>query len=207
MRLALALIVTAAALGISGSSQAHDTPGRPTLRQQVMVPAPDFTLTNQEGRPVRLADLRGKPVLLTFIYTTCPDVCPLVTADMVRIQGVVKGRGGPDVFFLSVTTDPEVDRPDVMKAYAERHGADLTSWAFLTGAPEEMQAVWSAYGVKVRRRARGLVEHTGITLLIDPQGRIRFRYRGWSLDGPTVVSDIERLAAEGRASSRGGRRP
>jgi protein SCO1/2 len=171
----------------------------------VIVRAPDFTLTNQEGLSVRLADLRGKPVLLCFIYTTCPDVCPLITADVVRVQALLKARGGPETFFLSVTTDPEVDRPEVMKAYAERHGADLTSWAFLTGTPAEVQAVWSAYGVKVRRRARGLVDHTGLTVLVDPQGRIRFRYRGWSLDGPAVVADIERLAAEARASSRGGR--
>jgi protein SCO1/2 len=198
MRLALALIVTAAALGISESSQAHDTPGRPTLRQQVMVPAPDFRLTNQEGRPVRLADLRGKPVLLTFIYTTCPDVCPLITADMVRIQRLVKARGGPEAIFLSITTDPEVDRPDVLKAYAERHGVDLATWALLTGTTAELQPVWNAYSVKVTRRARGLVDHTGVSILIDRLGRIRYRYRGWSLDTPTVVADLERLNAEAK---------
>lgn len=206
MKVGLALLAMAVVFGVGRGSQAHDSPKRAEVRQEVMVPAPGFTLINQEGLSVRLADLRGRPILLSFIYTTCPDLCPLITADMVRIQRLVKDRGGPEVQLLSITTDPEVDRPEALKAYAERHGADLKSWAFLTGAPEELKAIWSAYGVKVKRRAKGLVEHTGLTLLLDPRGRIRFRYRGWNLDGPTVVADMERLAAEGRRDWPG-RRP
>jgi protein SCO1/2 len=198
MKFALVLVAAAVVLGASRGSQAYDAPAGPPVRQQVMVPASDFTLTNQDGRAVRLADLRGKPVLLTFIYTTCPDVCPLITADMVRIQRLVKARGGPEAIFLSITTDPEVDRPDVLKAYAERHGVDLATWALLTGTTAELQPVWNAYSVKVTRRARGLVDHTGVSILIDRLGRIRYRYRGWSLDTPTVVADLERLNAEAK---------
>lgn len=206
MRLPVALALTVVIAGASEASQTHAGPKGPTLRQRTMARAPDMVLMDQDGLSVRLAALQGRPVILTFIYTSCPDVCPLITADMVRIQRLLKTRGGPDVFFLSVTTDPEVDRPDVLKAYAERHGADLASWAFLTGTPTELKTVWDAYAVKVVRRARGLVDHTGITNLVDRRGWIRYRYRGWTLDAPTVVADVERLSAEGKTSS-SGRRP
>jgi protein SCO1/2 len=192
--LALAMLMA----GFAGRGQAHDGPGRPMQRQAIAVPAADFSLTSQDGRVIRLSDLRGRPILLTFIYTSCPDACPLVTADMVRIQKLMKARGGPDVLFLSITTDPDVDRPEILKVYAERHGVDLASWYLLTGSLAELQPVWRAYSVQVTPRARGLVDHSGVTLLIDRLGRIRYRYRGWSLDTPTVVADLERLSARHR---------
>ena len=103
---------------------------------------PQVVLMDQAGQPLALQDLRGKVVLLTFIYSACADVCPLITAAMTGVQQHLTARERFDVFFLSVTLEPEVDTPAVLQAYAEHHGADLTSWAFLTGSPTAVQAVW-----------------------------------------------------------------
>ena len=116
---------------------------------------PQVVLMDQAGQPLALQDLRGKVVLLTFIYSACADVCPLITAAMTGVQQHLTARERFDVFFLSVTLEPEVDTPAVLQAYAEHHGADLTSWAFLTGSPTAVQAVWQAFGLTVKRRRGG----------------------------------------------------
>jgi len=86
-------------------------------------PAPEFTLTNQDGQRASLSALRGRVVALTFIYTTCVDTCPLLTAKMASLQERLGRDFGPRVQFLSVTVDPARDTPAVLKRYAEQHGA------------------------------------------------------------------------------------
>ena len=82
-------------------------------------PAPPFTLTSQDGRQVALADLRGKVVAVTFIYTACPDICPLLTQKMARVQDELGADFGAKVAFVSITLDPEHDTPAVLKDYAQ----------------------------------------------------------------------------------------
>ena len=82
-------------------------------------PAPPFTLTSQDGKPVALADLRGKVVAVTFIYTGCPDFCPLLTQKMVDVQDALGADFGAKIAFVSITLDPEHDTPEVLKDYAQ----------------------------------------------------------------------------------------
>jgi protein SCO1 len=176
----------------------HEVPrGSPStmVRQAIEGPAPEVVLMDQAGQPLALRNLRGKVVLLTFIYSACADVCPLITAAMTGLQQHLTARERPDVFFLSVTVEPEVDTPAVLRAYAEHHGADLTSWAFLTGNPPAVQAVWHAFGLTVKRRAEGVVDHPAWTFLIDREGLVHYRYIGSVLEMETMVADIRRLGA------------
>lgn len=163
------------------------------VRQTIEGKAPEFTLVDQSGRPLALRDLRGKVVLMTFIYSSCSDVCPLITAAMTVLQRRLAAEARERVFFLSVTTEPEVDTPGVLRAYARRHAADLTSWAFLTGSPKAVREVWQAFGLPVNRRAKGVVDHPGWTLLIDREGMVRYRYLGGILGVETVLEDIREL--------------
>jgi protein SCO1 len=163
------------------------------VRQVIEGPAPEFVLVDQSGQPLALQDLRGKVVLLTFIYSACADVCPLITAAMTGLQQHLTARERPDVFFLSVTVEPEVDTPAVLQAYAEHHGADLTSWAFLTGSPPAVQAVWQVFGLTVKRRAEGGVNHPAWTFLIDREGMVRYRYLGSLLEVETMLEDMRAL--------------
>ena len=125
------------------------------VRQHIEGKAPELALVDQSGQPLTLTDLRGKVVLLTFTYSACAEVCPLITAAMVTLQQRLTAAERQQVFFLSVTAQPEVDTPAVLYAYANRLGVDLASWAFVTGPPQAVQAVWQAFGLTVKRRAKG----------------------------------------------------
>jgi protein SCO1 len=96
---------------------------------------PDFTLTSHDGAAVTLGDFRGKVVAVAFIYTSCPDVCPMLTDKMARVQDALGSDFGSRIAFLSITTDPERDTPEVLKGYAEAFEANLAGWSFLTGEP------------------------------------------------------------------------
>src|SRR6185295_16145113 len=87
-------------------------------------PAPDFDLISQDGAEVTLGSLRGKVVAVTFIYASCPDVCPLLTDKMARVQDELGKDFGSQVAFVSITTDPKRDMPAVLKEYAKGFGAD-----------------------------------------------------------------------------------
>lgn len=140
--------------------------------------APDFVLVNQDNQRFDSATLRGKVVVVNFIYTTCTDVCPIFTANMAELQRRLNPGYGAEVFFVSITTDPEIDSPKVLKAYARRYRADFKNWAFLTGSPAELEPVWKSFGIRVIRKGRGLVQHTGLTAVIDRHGVRRFDHRG-----------------------------
>jgi protein SCO1 len=154
----------------------------------VNVRAPDFVLVNQDNQRFDSAQLRGKVVVLNFIFTTCTDVCPLFTANLAQFQRKLHGRFGGDIFFLSITTDPEVDSAKHLKAYGQRHDTDFKNWAFLTGSEAQLKAVWDSFGVTVIKKGRGLVQHTSLTTVIDRQGIRRFNYLGekWR------IQDLER---------------
>jgi len=157
------------------------------------MPVPDFNLTDQDGGLFRLRSLRGKVVLVTFIYTACPDVCSLLTAKFAGIQRKLKSQGLNDYFLVSITTDPDADTPEVLRSYGERFGANFHSWAFLTGDKKELGEAWRFFGVRVNKRGKGLIEHTGLTTMIDRQGIRRVDYYGDSWTEKEALKDIAEL--------------
>jgi protein SCO1/2 len=158
--------------------------------------APDFVLLNQDGKSFDSATLRGKVVVVNFIFTTCTDVCPLFTAHFAQLQRALKQGPAGDVFFVSITTDPEVDSPKVLKSYAQRYGADFQNWAFLTGTEAQMKQVWKGFGIRVIRKGRGLVQHTSLTTVLDREGIRRFNYFGEKWQVKDLQQDISELLAK-----------
>jgi protein SCO1/2 len=159
----------------------------------VNVKAPDFVLLNQDGARFDSAKLRGKIVAIDFIYTTCTDVCPLFTANFAQLQRTLNKEHTGDVFFISITTDPEIDSPKVLKAYAQRYGAEFNNWAFLTGTEEQLKAVWKGLDIRVIRKGRGLVQHTSLTTILDREGIRRFNHFGEKWQMKDVLADISLL--------------
>jgi protein SCO1/2 len=159
-------------------------------------PAPAFSLTTQEGAQLALQDLRGKVVAVTFIYASCADTCPLLTAKLAGLQARLGTDFGAKVFFVAITVDPERDTPQVLKRYAQAHGANLSGWVFLTGTPAEIQQVARQYGIYYKKRPRGEVDHTFLTSLIDHRGTLRVQYLGVRFDPDELLRDLQALVQE-----------
>jgi protein SCO1/2 len=159
-------------------------------------PAPEFALTAQDGRRLALADLRGKVAAVTFIYTSCTDTCPLLTAKMAQVQRALGAEFGRDIYFVSITVDPERDTPEALAAYADAYGADAAGWAFLTGTPLEILDVSRRYGVYAKKTPRGDVDHTFLTSLVDRAGTLRVQYLGTRFDPDELRRDLLALARE-----------
>jgi protein SCO1/2 len=195
-KIALGVMATLAALQAAAPALAHK-PGR-DARLPTIGTAPAFALTTADGAPLALADLRGKVVAVTFIYATCIDTCPLLTAKLVGLRERLGKDAGPKVAFVAITVDPERDTPEVLRHYAQAHGATPPGWAFLTGTPEQIQDVTRRYGVFARKTARGDVDHTFLTSLVDRDGALRVQYMGVRFDPGEMLRDLRALIREGR---------
>ena len=161
--------------------------------------APEFTLTMQDGKRLALKDLRGKALAITFIFASCADTCPLLTAKMVGIQDRLGSDFGPKVYFLSITVDAERDTPEVLKRYAEGHKANPAGWAFFTGTQAEIREVAKRYGIYFKKTPRGDVDHTFLTSLVDHNGILRVQYMGVKFDPDEMLRDLQSLVKETKA--------
>jgi protein SCO1 len=173
---------------------AHDPPAEEAVLP-VIGTAPDFALIAQDRTTVSLADFRGRALVVSFIYTACPDYCPLLTAKLAGVQDALGDAFGTDVAFVSITVDPELDTPEVLEHYALSHGADLAGWHFLTGEPTAIEAVTRAYGVFAMQASNDLVDHTFLTSLVDPKGVLRVQYIGYRFDLEAFTADLLSLVA------------
>ena len=143
------------------------------LRIEIGERVPDFTLTNQQGRAFRLADFRGKAVVLTFIYTRCPlpNYCPLMSKNFASLQKRFENEFPGRVELLSVSFDPQFDTPEVLREYAARFGAGAKNWTVATGSTEQVDFVTELFGL-IREPAGGLINHDLRTALISPEGKL-----------------------------------
>jgi protein SCO1/2 len=155
-------------------------------------PTPDFTLTDQSGQTVSMADQRGKLVLLTFLYTNCPDVCPLITQNLNQALQML-GAKRDDVRVLAVSVDPGGDTPKAVDAYAKTHHL-LPEFHYLIGSRQELTKVWKDYDVAAVASDPELVDHTAYTMLVDRSGEGRVIYDA-SVKAKDVVHDVDALLA------------
>lgn len=144
-------------------------------------PAPDFRLLDQAGREVTLSGLRGHAVVLTFMYTMCPDFCP-TTAEKLRRTWELLGPDAARVRFVAVSVDPRGDTPQAAQEFSARHRLPDEVWHYLVGTEAELEPVWARYGIVSLRSPvstmPAAVGHTEALYLIDPQGRERTLLRG-----------------------------
>lgn len=166
--------------------------------QQVDKPVPDFTLQTADGRTVRPADLRGQVVVLNFIYTSCPDVCPLHSEKIAEVQGMINETPMKDlVTFVTVTTDPDSDTAEVMRGYGPAHGLDPVNWLFLTklqGQPEDAtRRLAEAFGHGFDKSDEGLQIHGVVTHVIDADGRWRANFHGLKFQSINLLTFVNAL--------------
>jgi protein SCO1/2 len=154
-------------------------------------PIPDFALTDQTGRVVRLSEMRGEPVAVTFIYTRCPiaTACPLTATRFAKLDSLLKAKGFGKL--LTITVEPERDTPKVLAEYASHLGADPARWKFLTGDPKAVADVASRFGV-IYYPDKGQVVHAQAVAVVDPKGRLATIYYGDNWDAENVFRDLEK---------------
>ena len=169
------------------------SPAAASGKLPVIGPAPDFALTSQDGAPVTLDGFRGRVVAISFLYTACPDICPMLTQKMADVQDALGAKFGTKITFVSITLDPEQDTPEVLKDYAEFWGAKPEGWSFLTGSLEAVREVTRRYGVFFSKKEDGSVEHSQLTTLVDADGQMRVQYLGARFDPEEFRRDLVSL--------------
>jgi protein SCO1/2 len=175
LRLMAAVAIAAAAIWSSSDGKAQNRPWGESY-------IPNLTVMTQRGKPVKFYDdlIKGKIVIISFIYTSCTDICPLTTARIAQLEEKLGDMVGRDVFILSMSVDPERDTPERLKEYAERFGAG-PGWSFVTGKLEDIRAINYKFG----DRSKILSEHRNeIVIGNDATGE-------WQKD--SVFGDIDRL--------------
>jgi protein SCO1/2 len=165
--------------------------------QVVNEPAPDFSLLDADGRPVKLSDFRGKVVVLYFIYASCPDVCPLHSEKVAQIQADINETPMRDlVQFIAITTDPVRDTATVLREYGPAHGLDPKNWVFLTSGPDKPDATRDLarrYGLEFTEEDGGVQMHGVVTHLIDKSGNLRARYHGLKFKTTNFIVHVNAL--------------
>ncbi len=156
-------------------------------------PAPDFALTDAEGREFRLSDQRGRSVLLFFGYTSCPDVCPTTLAEFKRVRTLL-GPQADRVRFVFISVDPERDTPEKMLAYAR---AFDPAFIGLSGPEEQLAKIWRDYGIVRQKEETGsaggyFVTHTARALAVDPAGNLRVTFP-FGADPADIAADLRYL--------------
>jgi protein SCO1 len=179
----LALGLLCAACG-STTNHAIKTPARSDTRGFVLKPpvvAPAFALRDQDGRLTGPRHMRGHWYVVAFLYTHCPDVCPVIASNL----GVALRRL-PDLRVLAISVDPKNDTPASVKSFLRAHHLP-SRFRYVTGTRAELAPVWARYHVAAIPGRRPIVSHTAFELLIDPQGRERVLY-----DAQVQAGDVAR---------------
>jgi len=197
IRLALvvaAMLALAAAAGVtvfarSGEDSDPDAGTGFAGSVRPAVPPQDFRLRDQDGDPVSLRTFRGRVVLLTFLYTTCRDTCPLTAT---QIRGALDDLDR-DVPALAVSVDPANDTPERARRFLFRRGLAGDRMRFLLGSREQLAPIWKAYGIRPQGAE---FEHSVYVLLVDKRGRQRIGFPVAQLTPEGLAHDIRRLQAE-----------
>lgn len=196
------LEVTAIVEGSSPLTPTSEVPGEPKPGDEV----PDFGLTNQDGKRVRLSQYKGQVVALTFVYTRCPqpDQCTLMSTNFAAVDKALQSE--PDVYakthLLTITFDPDYDTPKVMRSYGASHTGKYSDesfqhWEFLTGTPDEVKGIAQYFGMRYfhdTSSGEEQVIHSLRTGIIGPDGKLVKLYRGNDWKPDQIVEDLKSLA-------------
>ena len=157
-------------------------------RMPAGVRAPDFTLRNQDGERVSMRELRGKPVIVTFLYTTCDDTCP---AQAQTVRGALDDLG-EDVPALAIAVDPPRDTPERARTFLAKARA-LGRVDFVLGTRAELKPLWKAFFIRPQSINE---EHQARFTLVDKKGFQRIGFPGDQATPETLAHDLRLLAAE-----------
>jgi protein SCO1/2 len=190
LTLALATLVVLAAAGVFGvwlGTRGEEAPvaGWQGAIRPPGTELPDFSLRDQDGETVSAESLRGEPVVVTFIYSTCEDTCP---GQVQSIRGALDDLGR-DVSVIGVSVDPANDTAARARTFLLEQSM-TGRMDFLLGSREELAPLWEAFGIAPQREGR---EHSAYTVLVDGEGRQRLGFPASMLTPSALAHDLARL--------------
>ncbi len=160
-----------------------------------------FTLIDQDGSEVQFPEaFEGKKVVMSFVYTNCPDICPMITARLKQVESRLNAMD--DVHFVLLTFDPERDTPEVLARYADTFNLSPSRWTLLTGEEEELTQALQRLDIEaVRSFTRHdedgnpyyFIDHTDRVTLIDSQRRVRHTFTGSKVDPEELIDAIQTM--------------
>jgi protein SCO1/2 len=172
---------------LAGCGSSETAPkGPPGQKLEDATPIPDFALRDAQGRVVKLSDTRGRPVLVTFLYTECPDVCPLIAEELNAVL-----KDAPDARVLAISVDPRGDTPHAVRVYERRHRL-VDRFSYLVGTHDELAPVWQRFNVLVEPHQHVRVDHAAMVYLLDEEGRSRIVYPP-DVRADTILNDLRHL--------------
>src|SRR5271165_3930388 len=179
----------------AGSAHAHAASFDAAGLLTPVAPAPPLALRNYLGQPVNIDSYRGKAVLVTFLYTNCPDVCPLITSNLRVAEDLMGPAVSAKAQIIAVSVDPRGDTPKAVAAFLARHGM-TGRMQYLIGSAGELARVWKAWGVGSERDAQQpqFVNHSGLVYGITASGG-RLTIYAASFQPSEIAHDVPLLAA------------
>jgi protein SCO1/2 len=201
--LTVMLVIVAGLSALLLGPKAHSTPGGGQEKSAArgfdgtlaipVRPAPPLHLRNYLGQEVTLSQYKGKAVLVTFLYTNCPDICPLITSNL-RVALNMLGRRAADTQVIAVSVDPRGDTPKAVARFLSEH--EMTGrMQYLIGSAGELSSAWKAWGVGSKREVGqpNLVAHSALVYGIDAAGKVRTIYPD-SFRPAEIAHDVPKLA-------------
>jgi protein SCO1/2 len=175
-------------------------PGRQQSGDYHRVPmgevAPSFELINQHNQPLSMDDLKGKVVLLTFIYTHCPDICPGTLNKFYGIASQLSDQEREQLAIVAVTLDPERDTVERLMEYGLFFSRGNEGWFFLTGERSRLEKLWQDYEIQYATTPDGGIIHPSMVVLIDRQGVEQVDYHGFATPVDIILADVKKVLAE-----------
>ncbi len=156
---------------------------------------PNFVLLDQNGKKLAFDSLRGKGVIVSFLFTRCPypDKCPMIGRKLTDLATLIEKTGEKqNLTVCAITLDPAYDRPEVLKAYTQGFDKKQKGWSFLTGTEDEIAQVAGAFGVTYWTE-NGVVEHNMRTAFVDPDGRLRLVKSGSTWKAGEFAAEIKTI--------------
>jgi protein SCO1 len=183
--LAIILIVTSALFAAAGCHSGSTSESSASVLT-------DTKLVDQNGNTISLESLKGKPMVVDFIYTTCPGPCLMETAKFANVALRLGNDLGSKVTLVSITVDPEHDGPKQLLAYSRQQGADEKGWYFLTGGPADVDKALAGFKLSRQIEPDGSVGHLIAMMLIGPDGRVVHDYNGEAVRAQDIVDDVRK---------------
>jgi protein SCO1 len=183
------LVVSGCRLGSSAEDVHDDAAAASSLT--------DTRLVDQNGKTMSLAALKGKPLVVDFIYTSCPGPCLMETAKLTNVAVGLGADLGWKVAIVSITVDPEHDGPAQLREYAQQQGADKKGWYFLTGSAADVDLALAGFKMFREKGPDGSVGHLVDMILVGPDGREMREYDGQIVKPKQIVDDVRKALNEG----------